>query len=979
MGKIRSKDTKPKIQKDFQKKTVKVGRQVKRNNITQEIKINTKRIIIPLQNQITTSEHSKIDTDNQHLMNILKQLKHYSMPNRLMAIKNLKDFLSQSHSNSSNHLNLTSSTHVSKLPMIMPDVMELLHDDEKEIRGAVVELFNVIFKLYKSESILSVVQVIVTYMCSGLTSIHKGIRKDSLIILQHMAELHGAILIPHLEKVLRHVNSILNESLQMTSTVGGNTKPQPNINGTNNIKNINMRAVTNNENKNDSRGSKNSNKPTLFILSIKVIKSLLQALNSYTQAHNQHSQQLSSYENNSLLGLQYEYNKSHNENCYLFLRAKSNTNVILSKTTTISNNSNISLTENILLSSTLSLPLLVSICKRISSMWAELSMQKSNLPLETINIFNDMTMVALSIGQLYKLNPFISDKLAYLELVDEMFHLFPYSCFESSIAVPNSTTDINGRLISESLNICLVEIIFVATSSLNISTNSIDYSHFSDDDINPHNSTEEINIAETVASNYLLDILSYHINQIQFQQKTNIIISHDQEARTQVQMTQSSNDTIMKLAENQNEQFVREMDRDIINKIFHTFKICMCSYSYKTLIQFVTLLKDLIHKMVQCDDDSIIKSSKYIVIPCIICLCDIATTQRDNYQESQQLDELLIDIFSALPNHLLYKITSQKQRTIVLPLVIKSILQLFTRFNYDDNQASMSIISSYNRLINSYKLFFNDKKLYAISNVDSIQQQTISFYHELSVNERLNLIYCFAYIQTENIIDIIKLISHCISHSSTSHNEQETFLSLLYERRMDLSESGLMTILMNMMNNFLYSHDLSTGSETIEMMTHENHFVSKMEIFSNMMADFIRLCVNSQQPHQLSGIAYIIIKNIHLNVQGESWPIKYCKAVSYLKILHHLLLELMHFQHSIEDNNSYDNNNNNNNNLTADYNSFVAVTIDNIGNNFYDLLQQNRNDLELNFELNIIPCAMIISDSLGASVSQICSEIINHC
>ena len=155
MAKIRGGSNKNVV--DFKKKVVKVGRKVKKNNVT-TIKVQSKRIQIPLQSQITRKE---VQNEKVVLDAILRQLSHYSSPTRQIAIRDLKDFLDDSPH---------AETYVA---MVLPQTMELLYDDERDTRKALLGFFSSILSRFPSSSFSSVKSLMMTYLCSGLTSLLK--------------------------------------------------------------------------------------------------------------------------------------------------------------------------------------------------------------------------------------------------------------------------------------------------------------------------------------------------------------------------------------------------------------------------------------------------------------------------------------------------------------------------------------------------------------------------------------------------------------------------------------------------------------------------------------------------------------------------------------------------------------------------------------------------------------------------------------
>jgi flagellar motor switch protein FliG len=78
---------------DFRRKVIKVGRKIKKNNVT-KISVTSKKLNVPLQANVT----SVINTadENAVLESILKQLYHYSESNRTNALKAVGQFLAES-------------------------------------------------------------------------------------------------------------------------------------------------------------------------------------------------------------------------------------------------------------------------------------------------------------------------------------------------------------------------------------------------------------------------------------------------------------------------------------------------------------------------------------------------------------------------------------------------------------------------------------------------------------------------------------------------------------------------------------------------------------------------------------------------------------------------------------------------------------------------------------------------------------------
>lgn len=192
---------------DFVKKTIKVGKKIKRNEVT-KLDIKSKRIVVPLQSNVTSVQ----DTENERAMITMlsRQLHHYNGSSKRAAIDNLKNILLRS-----NHTE-------SYIALIVPTMLELIFDIEKDTRKDVIQLITALFRRYSSNSFAAITSVLLTYIRSGLTSMSRGVRKDSLTLLSAFAECHSSLLLNHLYKLVEHVLALLSEPTHING-VGANS------------------------------------------------------------------------------------------------------------------------------------------------------------------------------------------------------------------------------------------------------------------------------------------------------------------------------------------------------------------------------------------------------------------------------------------------------------------------------------------------------------------------------------------------------------------------------------------------------------------------------------------------------------------------------------------------------------------------------------------------------------------------------------
>ena len=166
--------------KDFQRKKVKVGKTVKRSNVT-EIKVKARRIDMPT---LDIGSLSSLGP-RELLSRLLNQLSHHASHTRTHAILYLKDFFSDIQ---------ISSSYVT---MALPSILEVLFDSSSEVRKSLLILLSVILHSFESEILRSITDIIVTYMCSGLTSLNGEIRSDTLLALSMFTSQHAELLQNH--------------------------------------------------------------------------------------------------------------------------------------------------------------------------------------------------------------------------------------------------------------------------------------------------------------------------------------------------------------------------------------------------------------------------------------------------------------------------------------------------------------------------------------------------------------------------------------------------------------------------------------------------------------------------------------------------------------------------------------------------------------------------------------------------------------
>lgn len=426
---------------DFKKKTAKVGRKVKGGNVT-KIEVTSKRIQIPLQSQITAA---KPENEQENLRVLLKTLQHYSGPARTTALEDLKELLANSPSTES------------YISLIFPPALELLFDDERDTRKALVTLLTSLLTRFSSQSFLSIVPVTITYICSGLTSLNKGVRRDALSLLLSIANAHSYILIPHLEKLVAHTLALLvdpsqaggQDSLGSTSsaifaTTGGS---------------LSKAKLDDSWKKGNTRTAETAkptanHRPPLLVAVLEVIDAILTSASQQPQPdHGAHSDS-----GDALPVLSLQSSNSSEPNQAIILRSVRRNclhqNVGRSHAKTSNDTCKGDEESDRLLSTTL----ITDLCHRLENVWRGLILDSSVVAAHTVDVLILVAKVSYRLGVAFQ----CTQMLKFKSLVGGMFFKFPHSSLEASLAAPGSAREKSSslKIITIDLYLCDVALLF---------------------------------------------------------------------------------------------------------------------------------------------------------------------------------------------------------------------------------------------------------------------------------------------------------------------------------------------------------------------------------------------------------------------------------------------------------------------------------------------------------------------------------------
>lgn len=155
---VKLRNAKPKKINDFKKIQTKVGKKISRGPTT-IINVKAKRIILPTQLNVSIEP---IVEENAKISQLMRQFHHHSLSHRISALEDMNQLLS------------TSNTPEMHVALVLPSVLELLFDEDKELRQNLLKLVkNLLERCPQKETYETIAPVITTYACSGLTSLIK--------------------------------------------------------------------------------------------------------------------------------------------------------------------------------------------------------------------------------------------------------------------------------------------------------------------------------------------------------------------------------------------------------------------------------------------------------------------------------------------------------------------------------------------------------------------------------------------------------------------------------------------------------------------------------------------------------------------------------------------------------------------------------------------------------------------------------------
>ena len=815
---------------DFHKKKAKVGKKVQRSNVT-SISLKSKRIVMPTglaPNNRPTNENDIIDR-------IIKQLQHYSGINRATAIEELKKLMETSNNNE----NITT--------MILPHALELIFDDDVNTRKSCVSLISDMLKKFDSSIFTSIIPVLITYICSGLTSLNKGQRRDTLTVLLTLAFSHSSLLTPYLEKLVSHVLALLTMDDPTTSSgQDAIASSEHNINA--NTKN--STNTTSNNKDNNKKNGKYDNKSlkNMLLVILEVLVAMLSEGKDFNKIENILKDRNEVTNDATLMN----YLRPISNTCkYLYCRE------INKKISSVNNSDTNQLPK----------PLIGLLCSKLSNVWSGLVLNNSIIMLETTKALNEISNIAQVLGEKYG----CSDLNEYKDLVNTMFQFFPHVSMEASLAVPNSIDEDVGNLSVILLDLSLSKIILLSLNSENGTKK--DYANL-----------------KTIVGEFLLNSLqAYAIDDHEdvgnAEESNNVSVDNNEGGLSDTENAEKDEKSSSTVIAN-NKSGNREKGRGIL---WHT-RTQYPKMKKRALLNFFHSLQLLLLHEIKTDSASVydesIHTSTFSVANLFSILNSITKRAISNKASNKQIlaqsaikilcsiviDEdlwsngypsnILISIIETVNTSLDLLLNNVMELEYISYLIIKSIHRIMQR---SSSELLISIPSFYQLTDTIVSLFYMK---------DSIQSTQSCFYLKCNSDLRYQILDICYYTSFKDTTQAFKAVIRILSDPLLSTDDERIyFLRILFERKEDIRSDEVMSYLVSCLRQQLSmiaindsDNSMNDHSLQIMMNMNNNHYDEVIKTLSHCKVCEENVCQYMKNYHHTISHFILPILQFYSNI-----------------------------------------------------------------------------------------------------------------
>ena len=211
-------------------------------------------------------------------------MNHYSLGNRANALKSIGSFLSECREPTQ------------YIAIIVPNILELVLDKELKVRESLATLLKNIWIQFPFRAFSAVQKITITYINSGLTSLERGIRKTTAIMLLDLVSVHPTFIEIQFNQIITQMLTLLSEPLHVSGLSKQlDTDEYKDTGGGKQLAKKGGRQGNSNNSSGDSNSINTSSKQALMPIIIAILAAVLQDHN-FSSSINSSSKPLCSLE-----------------------------------------------------------------------------------------------------------------------------------------------------------------------------------------------------------------------------------------------------------------------------------------------------------------------------------------------------------------------------------------------------------------------------------------------------------------------------------------------------------------------------------------------------------------------------------------------------------------------------------------------------------------------------------------------------------
>ena len=334
--------------------------------------------------------------------------------------------------------------------------------------------------------------ITITYINSGLTSLERGIRKTTAIMLLDLVSVHPTFIEIQFNQIITQMLTLLSEPLHVSGLSKQlDTDEYKDTGGGKQLAKKGGRQGNSNNSSGDSNSINTSSKQALMPIIIAILAAVLQDHN-FTSSINSSSKPLCS--------LEYEESSIYNSTIIVRKKKRSFPVALLSLSAESTKIGNVGVDGggSLMLAPSLSLGLV----KQFKKIWLGLEMNPTALMKETVSIMQEMCGVLKEMlsSDSFSLSLLLSSSSEMISFLRIAFKNFPHKSYEGLTTEKSIESDRQFRYPVIALDMSLCHLAFVLSKKLLV-----------DDSINTCTTVEEIEqlkYVDTTARMYVNDMLS---------------------------------------------------------------------------------------------------------------------------------------------------------------------------------------------------------------------------------------------------------------------------------------------------------------------------------------------------------------------------------------------------------------------------------------------------------------------------------------